>query len=108
MLGAVVSAVGGLWAFAYENQSVGVPAVVVLIGAFVAAAGAFLSSGERTRFEHDLRESSDEIARLNREVMHSVTGGDSWCKVFMGTAENELGKGTVFISNEGKYPRCTT
>src|SRR5215208_3181445 len=106
MLGAVVSAVGGLWAFAYENQSVGTPAVVVLVGAFITAVGALWSSGERTQFEHDLRDSSDEIARLNREIMHSVTGGDSWCRLLLFPSESVpgSGKGEVGLKYESKYP----
>src|SRR5918995_877733 len=104
MLGAVVSAVGGVWVFAYENQSVGVPAVVVLIGAVITTAGAFLSSGERTRFEHDLRERSDEIARLNREIMHSVTGGDSFCYLTIGSfSDSSPNKGFLTLLHKGQH-----
>jgi hypothetical protein len=56
-----------VWVFAQENQYLGVPAIVVLFGALISAVGALWSSGERTEFERELRKSSDEIARLNRE-----------------------------------------
>jgi hypothetical protein len=70
----------------------------------ITASGALWSSGERTEFERELRESSDEIARLNSEIMHSVNGGDSWCMLFLYPPENEAGKGEVYISHMGKYP----
>jgi len=74
-----------LWAFAYENQSVGLPAIVVLVGVLITAIGAFLSSSERTDFERELRKKSDEIAALNRQIAASVTGGDSFCYVQFGS-----------------------
>ena len=84
-VGAVAIAVPSLWAFAYENQSVGLPAIVVLVGVLITAIGAFLSSSERTDFERELRKKSDEIAALNRQIAASVTGGDSFCYVQFGS-----------------------
>jgi hypothetical protein len=66
-IGASISALGSVS---------GLPASVVVLGALVAASGALWASSERTRFERGLRERSDEIARLNREIAASVTGGD--------------------------------
>ncbi|MDP9381371.1 MAG: hypothetical protein M3Q29_14730 [Chloroflexota bacterium] len=104
LLGALVSGAGAVWVFVQENQFVGMSAVVVFIGIVISIVGAFLSSDERTRFEHDLRKSSDEIARLNREIMHSVTGGDSWCWILLRYAEIAPGKGGLTLYHEGEYP----
>jgi hypothetical protein len=68
-VGAFISALGGVS---------GMPAFVVVFGALVAAGGALWSSGERVEFERGLREKSDEIADLNRQIAASVTGGDSF------------------------------
>jgi hypothetical protein len=71
------------------------PAVVVfggtalaLIGAFVSAIGFLKAERERARFEHELRNRSDEIAALNRDlakanlaISNYLSGGDSYAYV---------------------------
>jgi hypothetical protein len=96
-VGASISALGGVS---------GMPAFVVVFGALVAAGGALWSEMERTKFERELRGKSDEIARLNREIMDSVTGGDSWCRLLLLPSESVpgSGKGEVCIKYEGQYP----
>ncbi len=78
-LGAAVSAYGAVWVFLEENQYIGGAAVVVLVGALISAGGALWSSGERTKFERELRDKSDQIAQLSQRAAASVTGGDSIC-----------------------------
>lgn len=83
----------------------GMPAAVVVFGALVAAGGALWSSGERAQFEGELREKSDEIARLNREIMHSVTGGDSFCYLqFVSLGVSEPNTAILTLMHRGKYP----
>jgi len=97
--------VGGLWAFAYENQSVGLPAIVVLVGALITAIGALWSSSERTEFERALRDRSDEIAALNRQIAASVTGGDSFCYVQVSSPDDAgVNTATLMLLHQGEYP----
>lgn len=104
-MGALISAVGGLWVFVAENERIGSPAVVVVVGAFITAGGALWSSSERTKFERELRDRSDEIADLNRKIAASVTGGDSFCYAAMGSVgvagENAA---LLMVVHQGEYP----
>jgi hypothetical protein len=54
------------------------PAMVVAFGALVAAAGGFWASLRQSNFNMELREKSEEIARLQRENASLITGGDSF------------------------------
>lgn len=101
--GALISAFGAVWGLLLENQYVGRGVAVVVIGAFVSAGGALWSSGERTRFERELRDRSDEIAELNRRIAASVTGGDSFCYLDV-TVNNETGVVGLNVAHEGEYP----
>lgn len=93
-IGAVTSAAGALLAFLSETTDIHLPVslvvVVVITGAFVSAAGALVSSGERANHER-------EIARVSKESLYSITGGDSFCYVLA------AGQGWVVIQ-EGDYP----
>ncbi len=105
-LGAAVSAFGAVWVFVLEGSQYEVWAVImILFGALISAGGALWSSGERTKFERELRDRSDEIASLNREIAASVTGGESFCYLAMaslGVAETNTA--ILTIVQQGEYP----
>ena len=102
-LGVAISAFGAVWVFLQENQYVGGAVIVVLIGTLVSAFGALVSGGERTKFESELREKSDEIAELNRTIASSVTGGDSFCFLAIGVNDVTY-EGDLFLAHRGEYP----
>jgi hypothetical protein len=108
-LGAAVSAYGAVWVFLEENQYVGGAAVVILVGALISAGGALWSYGEwsygeRTKFEHELREKSNEIAELNRRIASSVTGGDSFCYLSIGSINDQTNVSMLTVVHQGEYP----
>lgn len=50
------------------REYLGVPGAIALIGALITACGAVLASIDQNRKERQLRQRSDEIASLNREI----------------------------------------
>lgn len=92
--GAIISAAGGLLVFLCEATgiclSIALVVIVVIVGAFVSAAGALMSSGERAKHER-------EIAKVSKDTLYSVTGGDSFCYVLI------AGQGWIIIQ-KGDYP----
>ena len=54
------------------------PAMVVFIGAIFVAAGGFWAAYRQSNFNSEIRAKNDEIARLQREGLSSITGGDSF------------------------------
>lgn len=57
---------------------------------------------EQVRFEVELRAKNDEIAKLNREIVGSVTGGDSFCWVRgLGGFEGNM---PIVVSTSGRHP----
>jgi hypothetical protein len=54
------------------------PAMVVVFGALVVAAGGFWASWRQSNFNIDLREKNEEIARLQHENASLITGDDSF------------------------------
>jgi hypothetical protein len=94
-------------------EYVSVPMVVVFIGAFISALGALWvnqrqnaeakrTSDLRLAFEKELREKSDEIAKLNREIAESVTGGNSYCLIRLNPVSDT--KAQLLIRHHGEAP----
>jgi hypothetical protein len=95
------------------KQYFSLPMILVLFGAILSAAGVFLatlrqnqekaqSAVQRAQFESELRAKSDEIAKLNRTIAESITGGDSYCYVQLGNASR---RGALLaIIHQGAYP----
>jgi hypothetical protein len=75
----------------------GAPATVIVVGALIAAGGAFWASRERAWWEHLLSAKNDEIAAM-------VTGGDSFCYVSLAIGDGTTDSPDVVIEHEGKYP----
>ncbi len=77
------------------------PAGLVLLGGILLAIGIFMSALQQMKTEQDLREKSDEIARLSLDAVHSITGGDSYCYILL----VPLGEGRfgVGVFHEGKH-----
>jgi hypothetical protein len=94
-IGAVVGILGGV---------LELPTVVIVLGGLIAAGGALWSAIEREQFEHELRQRSDEIADLNRKIAASVTGGDSFCFLTLGTWEDVPDRALLMIIHQGEHP----
>jgi len=77
---------------------------VIVTGTFVSAGGALWSSGERTKFERELRDKSDQITQLSQEAAASVTGGDSFCYLSPIAGYSMTGTAAMFLHHEGAYP----
>jgi hypothetical protein len=54
------------------------PAMVVLVGALVVAAGGFWAAWRQSDFNMEIRQKNEEIVRLQRENANAITGGDSF------------------------------
>ncbi len=93
--GAVVGVIGGV---------LELPTIVIVSGGLIAAGGALWSTIEREQFEHELRLKSDEIADLNRKIAASVTGGDSFCFLTLGTWDNVPDRALLMVNHQGEYP----
>jgi hypothetical protein len=95
-IGASISALGSMS---------GLPVGVVVFGALVAAGGALWSSTERTRFERESKEKSEEIADLNRQIAASVTGGDSFCYLQLSSLGVDSANTAILtLVHGGAYP----
>jgi gas vesicle protein len=55
------------------------PASVIFIGVIISALGALWAARQQAKSAEALRNKSDEIAALNREIAQSIIGGDSFC-----------------------------
>jgi len=85
-LGALLAAIGAIWASVRQNEE--------KIG----------SAKERVAFEQELRAKSDEIAELNRTVSSNVTGGDSYCYLFISNPSKRNSRAMVIVMTEGRFP----
>ena len=77
---------------------------LAFIGAIGALGGAFWSSRQEATYEEHLREKSDEIADLNREIVGLVTGGDSFCYMAVSSINPAKNIGLLVFVQEGKDP----
>ena len=57
---------------------------------------------QRAQFESELRAKSEEIAKLNRAIAESITGGDSYCYVQLGNASRH--GALLAVIHQGAYP----
>ena len=80
------------------------PPMFILIGAFIAAAGAFWASLEQAQFERVLRTKSDEIAQLNTKIASAVTGGDSFCYLDLAIGDGTTNTPALMLVHQGEYP----
>lgn len=76
------------------------PPGLILIGVILSAVGALWSSGQRAGFERNLRIKSEEISNLNKEIVNNVTGGDSFCYIFI----DSVNAGIIGVVHKGRYP----
>ena len=94
-------------------QYLSFPMILVLLGAILSAIGVFLatvrqnqektqSAVQRAQFESELRAKSEEIAKLNRAIAESITGGDSYCYVQLGNASRH--GALLAVIHQGAYP----
>lgn len=80
----------------------GAPAVLMLVGAIISAVGALWAAQQQATSERELRQKSDEIAELNKQIALSITGGDSFAYLIpirLGVSTSSLA-----IIHRGEYP----
>ena len=86
------------------SQHIGGPAILIFIGALIAATGALWASVEQTKSEKYLKEKNQEIANLNKQISMSITGGDSFCYIGHPLDGTQGDKLIAAIVQMGKYP----
>ena len=77
---------------------------LVFISAIASAIGALWASRQRADFERHLREKSDEIAKLNKEIMDLVIGGDSYCYMVISNIDQTTNVGLLVFVHQGDDP----
>ena len=87
--GVVISAIGGFWAQRQDSFKLK-PAIMILVGVLINAAGGLWAS--------------HQTAQLNQELMNSITGGDSFCRLIIGNIDSVKNIGQFMILHEGKHP----
>ena len=108
-VGVLISAFGALWAsqqqasFLTWLESISPPAVIIFVGVLISAFGAFWASQQQSSFERNLREKSEEIARLNQELAKSVIGGDSFCYLEILSLNPVTNVGILTVKHQGEY-----
>lgn len=55
------------------------PPGLILLGAVISAVGALWAASQQASFERELRARSDEVVKLTQTALYSVTGGNSFC-----------------------------
>lgn len=80
------------------------PPGLILMGAIISAVGALWASQQAAQFEHALRSKSDEIAELNKEIVKSVIGGDSFCYLAIGSIDPQSNVGILTLVHQGAHP----
>lgn len=86
------------------SQHIGGPAILIFIGALVAATGALWASVEQTKSEKYLKEKNLEIADLNKQISMSITGGDSFSYIGLPLNGSQGDKLLPAIVQQGQYP----
>ncbi len=66
--------------------------------------GALWASQQKATFEQALRIKSEEIATLNKEIVKTVTGGDSFCYLTIGSLDTNSNVGLLTVVHQGDYP----
>ena len=79
---------------------IGGPTILIFIGALLAAIGAVWSNIDQTKYNEKLNEKNEEIARLSKEIVHSVTGGDTICYIMPISNQPDFGT----LVSVGNYP----
>jgi hypothetical protein len=85
-------------------NNIGVPAILILIGALISATGAVLASIDQSKSERALRQKSDEIATLNKQISQSITGGDSFAYLGPSYVSGGAFPESLMLIHEGKFP----
>lgn len=80
------------------------PPGLILLGAILSAIGALWVSQQKAQFERELRTKSDEIAELNKEIVKSVIGGDSFCYLTIGSVDPQSNVGLLVVIHQGEHP----
>lgn len=80
------------------------PPGLILLAAILGAVGALWASHQQTEFERKLGAKNEEIAKLTKETLDSVTGGDSFAYLGITGLSDEDGSGRLFLIHQGEHP----
>ncbi len=80
------------------------PASVIFIGVIISALGALWAARQQGKSAEALRNKSDEIAALNREIAQSIIGGDSFCYLSVSPLKQPDDQALLTLVHQGKYP----
>lgn len=80
------------------------PSILIFVGALISAIGACWASVEQNSFKEEIRSKNEEIARLNREVANSVTGGDGFAYLVIGNIHPSKRVGFVTVVSRSEHP----
>lgn len=78
--------------------------LVVFIGAAITAIGALWVSIRQSKFDSELRQKNDEIAKLNHKIANSITGGESFCYLELLRIQDLSEKRMLSVAHQGNYP----
>jgi hypothetical protein len=90
--------------FTWISNNIGGPAIVIFIGVVISAVGALWATMQQTASEQELRQKNEEIAKLNRKIADSITGGDSYCYFFIGRPGHKSNIVDLMLMSKGEYP----
>ncbi len=101
-IGAIISALGAFWTALKQTQTkraLRISLAVIFFGALISATGAMWSSMRQSQYEYELRSKSDEM-------LATVTGGDSFCYLYLGfpVAVKTRDVVSAILLAQGKYP----
>jgi len=78
------------------------PGGLILIGAIIAAVGGYLSYVQSQKFEGEIQGKNVKIEELNKYILSSITGGNSYCKLtFMFLDNNDA---LMMVIPSGEFP----
>lgn len=88
-----------------QIQYISVPMILVCVGAILSVIGTFWATYDQAKGERELKEKTEEIARLNAELAATVTGGNAFPSITVVSSKGSIPDNpNLIVSNDGKYP----
>lgn len=86
------------------SNNIGGPAVLIFVGVLISAAGALWASKQQAASERRIGQKNEEIAKLSKQIAHSVTGGDSFCYLAFSLPDKGGTKAILAVVHKGNFP----
>ncbi|MDO8644082.1 MAG: hypothetical protein Q7S00_03825, partial [bacterium] len=80
------------------------PATIILTGAILVALGGFWAGVRNNAIQNKLQEKTEEISKLNKHIVASVTGGDTYPYIRVEFAHIPRGLVILTLMSEGENP----